>query len=356
MKILSALSVLILLSACHSKQKIAKSEPTPMEALAAQQPAQLASLSAAREGFRKPEYNQVPDHTNNMADTSTGDALAMSVLSSSVSYAASVPDENKTSAWSSSVTSSSNTGNTEERTTAPAHHSQTDKAKIVKSATLVIQARSADSSHNTIVTQLPAYEAYSTMDKRSQNALGIEHKIQIRVAPDKFDGLINAIMRESVYTEMRDISVDDVTAAYVDMEARLKAKKEVEQRYTALLSRAQSINDIIVVENNRRYIREEIDALEGNIKLMKDQITYSTIYLTLQQPIESPPPPATAATAEPGFGARIKAALVTGWKGIEFFVLFLVNIWPLILILVPVALWAARRNWKTILATAEERA
>jgi hypothetical protein len=63
-------------------------------------------------------------------------------------------------------------------------------------------------------------------------------------------------MRESVYTDTKNITADDVTSEFVDVEARLKSKKEVEKRYLELLARAQKVTDVIEVENNLRVIRE----------------------------------------------------------------------------------------------------
>jgi hypothetical protein len=216
-------------------------------------------------------------------------------------------------------------------------------SQVVKNATINFQVKDADSSHSRVSALLEKYDAYTVIDKRTQNFESIQQKIQIRVSPAKFEKLIEEIMKESVYTDVKDISADDVTAQYVDMETRLRSKKDVEKRYTDLLSRAQRINDIIVIENNRRYIREEIESLEGNIRLLQNQVAFSTIYLTLVQKIKGAPLPPEPTVAEVSFGAKVKEALKTGWSGIELFALFLLNIWPVVLVGVPLSLWLVRK-------------
>jgi Fe2+ transport system protein B len=204
-------------------------------------------------------------------------------------------------------------------------------SQIIQNATINCNVSSADSSHIRIRQLIQEYNAYLNLDKRMQSPEAIVQRLQIRVSPENFEKLVDAIMKESIFTENKDISADDVTAQFVDMEGRLKSKRDVEKRYTELLSKAQKINDILVIESNRRQIQEEIESMEGNLRLMRDQVAYSTIYLTITQKIKE-----VVKTPEPEkqmtFMEQMRAALESGWLGIRFMAVFLLTIWPLLLI------------------------
>ena len=226
-------------------------------------------------------------------------------------------------------------------------------SEIIKNATINFNVSSADSSHIRIRQSISELSAYLNLDKRMQTPEGIVYKLQIRVSPENFDKLVDAIMKESIYTESEDISADDVTAQFVDMEARLKSKQEVEKRYADLLSRAQKVNDILVIESNRRQIQEEIESIEGNLRLLRDQVAYSTIYLTITQKIKEEPKPAEPEKPGMTFIEQVRAALGAGWMGIRYTAVFLLTIWPLIPIVI-VALIVTGLQAKRKKSTQEE--
>jgi hypothetical protein len=93
------------------------------------------------------------------------------------------------------------------------------------------------------------------------------------------------------------------------------------------LSKASKVTDILEIEQNLGHIREEIEAKEGELKLLSDQVDYSTINLTFQQDFEYTP------TDKPGFGGRLGNAFVNGWHGFLSFLIGVAYAWPLWLML-----------------------
>jgi len=195
-------------------------------------------------------------------------------------------------------------------------------AQIIKNASIQFQVKTVEESHQKISDLLKMNNAYFGSDNKSTNSYRIENNMTIRVPAPNFEKLLDAIMQESVYTNYKNKIAEDVTADFVDVEARLKTKKEVEQRYMVLLKQANKVSDILAVENNLRVIREEIEAAEGRLKLLKDQVGYSTITLNTYQNLDYTPEP------QLGFFSNLKEAFVNGWRGLVAFVLGLVRVWP----------------------------
>ena len=357
---LKLLCLIVALSSCqHKESKIADASSDK-----AQQNTQATDPSF-RNDFKKPLYNKEvkhsPDDVVLVGDstTTTHFASVSSATSGStalVDYAYSAPNDGSTpppatyqvSFASMGSTSSSDPANTITQTTGTKIPSE-----IIKNATINFNVSSADSSHIHIRQSISEVSAYLNLDKRMQTPEGIVYKLQIRVSPENFDKLVYAIMKESIYTESEDISADDVTAQFVDMEARLKSKQDVEKRYADLLSRAQKVNDILVIESNRRQIQEEIESIEGNLRLLRDQVSYSTIYLTITQKIKEEPKPAEPEKPGMTFMEQVRAALAAGWMGIRYTAVFLLTIWPLIPIVV-VALIIMRLQAKRKNSTQED--
>ncbi|MFN8288101.1 MAG: DUF4349 domain-containing protein [Chitinophagales bacterium] len=209
---------------------------------------------------------------------------------------------------------------------APANRVEKIPAKIIKTANLQFQVKDVDKSHEQIAALLKKYNAYFANDNKTMSSYQIDDNLTIRVAPENFDALIAELMKESIYTNSKSITADDVTSQFVDLQARLKTKKEVEQRYLALLKEAHKVSDILEVEQQLGQIREEIEAMEGQFKLLNDQINYSTISVNMYEKLAYTPEP------ESGFFSDIQEAFVRGWRGLGEFFVGLVRVWPFLLI------------------------
>ncbi len=200
------------------------------------------------------------------------------------------------------------------------------KLKIIKNASIQFRVKDAAVSHRNIAGFLKSNNAYFGSDNRTTSSYRLENNMIIRVPAQNFDKLTEALMAESIYTEYKNISAEDVTDQFIDIEARLKTKKEVEQRYLALLKEAKRITDILEVEEKLRVIREEIESAEGRLKLMNDQVNYSTITLSMYQQLDYVPEP------ENGFFSKLKEAFVRGWRNLGHFVVGVVRVWPFLIL------------------------
>jgi len=99
--------------------------------------------------------------------------------------------------------------------------------------------------------------------------------ITVRVPRDHFDDAIARIEKLGDVTH-RDIKAQDVTDEFVDLQARLKNAYVMRDRLTELLARA-AVKEAIDIEKELGRVTEEIERMEGRMKLLRDQIAFSTI-------------------------------------------------------------------------------
>lgn len=209
---------------------------------------------------------------------------------------------------------------------------------IIKNANVQFQVQNIEVSHKKIAELLKENNSYFAADNSNASSSRIDNDITIRVPVETFEKLLEQIMKESVYTNFKNVTVDDVTAEFVDIEARLKTKKEIEQRYVELLKQAKSVKDILEVENSLRVIREEIEVTEGRLKLMKDQVSYSTITLNIYQNLDF------IAQPQIGFTSKLKEAFVNGWHKLISFTIGLMSIWPFLILIALAVFYFVRRK------------
>lgn len=212
-------------------------------------------------------------------------------------------------------------------------------SKIIKNAQVQFQVKNMNESHSRILSCLKTYNAYIGSDNSSTSGYQLQSDIVIRVPSESFDMLLKDILKESIYTNYANTTTEDVTAQFVDIEARMKTKKDVEQRYTALLRDAKKIQDILDIEEKLRVIREEIESAEGQLRLMKDQVSYSTISLNMYQKLDYQPEPNT------GFISSVLEAFIKGWRSMTDLFIGIIRVWPFVLIWIGVLFVVYRKFW-----------
>lgn len=199
--------------------------------------------------------------------------------------------------------------------------------KIIKNARIKFRVEEYEKSYQSILALVDEYDAYISSENAVNNQYQLYNDMEMRVLSDRFDLFLKALMKQALYVDYKKVSADDVTDQFVDLQARLKAKKEVEARFKSILNRANSIEQILKVENEIKKIREEIEAVEGRLKYLSDKVSYSTIKLYLYEETDYKSPP------EKGFFAKMANALMAGWKGLQTFIVGVFYLWPLWLIL-----------------------
>jgi len=104
----------------------------------------------------------------------------------------------------------------------------------------------------------------------------------LRVPAERFNDALRQL-RALSDVEVLSSSVDskDVTEQFVDLEARLRAKQAEEQRYLALLARAERIEDILRIDQSLAQVRTQIEQLTGQVNSIKTRTTFSTISISV---------------------------------------------------------------------------
>ena len=100
-------------------------------------------------------------------------------------------------------------------------------------------------------------------------------------------------MEESRNITSKSQSVEDVTLAYVDLESHKKALLAEQERLLELMEMAETVEDLITVEDKLANVRYQLESMESQLRTYDNKINYSTVNLDLQEvkrltPVEEP--------------------------------------------------------------------
>ncbi|HEY3819541.1 MAG TPA: DUF4349 domain-containing protein [Polyangiaceae bacterium] len=111
-------------------------------------------------------------------------------------------------------------------------------------------------------------------------------QITVRVPRPRFDEAIARLERLGDITH-RNVSAEDVTDEYVDLELRLKNARAMRDQLATLL-RGAVVKDAVEIEKELAKVTEVIEQIEGRLKVMRDKVGYSSITVSFQANAPSP--------------------------------------------------------------------
>lgn len=133
-------------------------------------------------------------------------------------------------------------------------------------------------------------------------------RMTLVVPGDKLDAVMADL--EDLGARMdRKISIDDVTDAVVDVDSRVKSQRRSVIRARALLDRANSISEIVRVEEELADREEELESLVARQEALRGQVAMAPITLALLPTKPKPKPEKSDDDEETGF----LAGLSGGW-------------------------------------------
>ena len=152
----------------------------------------------------------------------------------------------------------------------------------------------------------------------------------IRVPSGKFSALMGSLSTlgnvpySHTYTE-------NITAQYYDTDARLTAYQTQEARLLEMMEAAETVEDLIAIEEKLTELRYQIESLQSTLKNWDRQVAYSTLDLEVQEVIEYTP------ESRMSYGQELALALTNGLRRTgEFFkdlLLAIVGALPVLVIL-----------------------
>lgn len=200
--------------------------------------------------------------------------------------------------------------------------SQVAERKLIKEGRVEFESTSLNATRETIFEAINRYNGYISSDQERNLPGRKSNTIIIRVPANDFDNLLIDATQGVDKFESKAIDIKDVTEEFLDVEARLKTKKELEQRFIELLKEAKNVTEILEIEKQIGLLRSDIESIEGRLKYLQDQVSYSTLTMTFYERIPN----------ETEFGLKFKNGLNNGWGNLIWFFVLLTNIWPFILI------------------------
>jgi len=168
---------------------------------------------------------------------------------------------------------------------------------VIKNASLALVVQDPEGSANAInalANELGGYVVSSNTYRASVDAAGNEIKqasVSLRVPVEKLDEALRRLKAMAVEVESENVSGEDVTSQYTDLESQLRNLEAAEAQLQKIMEGASETEDVLNVYNQLVSIRGQIEQVKGQMKYYSESaaLSYITVNLipdALSQPLE----------------------------------------------------------------------
>lgn len=114
--------------------------------------------------------------------------------------------------------------------------------------------------------------------------------ITLRIPTDRYDDAVDRLdgLGERLSLAM---NTQDVSAEFVDLEARLRHWEASEEFYLLLLTEAETTADAISIKNQLDNVQLTIEQIEGRLRYLEDRTSLSSLTVTMTEAPDAVPVP-----------------------------------------------------------------
>ena len=189
---------------------------------------------------------------------------------------------------------------------------------IIKTANLsllVKNVRESLSKVHALAESLGGFVTQSDIYEVDEKKETLAASITFRVPAEKFNETLEVLKKEALKVTSENISGQDVTEEYSDLQSQLKNLEATEEQLLQIMKRAGEIKDVLEVQRELNNVRGQIEQTKGRIKYLGESAKLSsiTVYLATEKeelPIVEEQWKPLAAAKE---GLR---SLISFWQGI----------------------------------------
>lgn len=227
----------------------------------------------------------------------------------------------------------------------PEVYGEDAEQKIIKTGSLSLHMESVRDGAEAIQLSVEEIGGQVTNSNITRYSNSYYATLTVQVPSEQFDAAMELLKGMALYVSSEYTNADNVTEAYMDLEARLSNLKEEEAQYLAILDKAVTVEEILQVTDYLSNVRYEIESIEGQLKYYDSNVDYSTISLTLT---EDESVEAVQESWRPGstFNEAVSDWMIFLQDFVDFGIYVVIFAWPVLLIALVALIWNRRHAKK----------
>ncbi len=160
---------------------------------------------------------------------------------------------------------------------------------VIRTADMTIVVRDVEDSIAHLSRMAAEMDGFVVSSEITRLERGLQGRITLRVDAKRLDEALNRVRGLAIEVRSESVSGQDVTAEYVDLEARLRNLEVAETQLQRLMERSGSIDEVLNVYRELVSVRGQIEQLRGRMQYLKEAAALSSISVFVLQDVLAVP-------------------------------------------------------------------
>jgi TolA-binding protein len=162
---------------------------------------------------------------------------------------------------------------------------------IVRNASLSLVVPDTQAALDEINSLVDELEGYIVQSNVYQYQEGLQASVTFRIPADSLDQALTRVRDLASEVRNENVSGEDVTEEYVDLQSRLRHLQATETRLLEFLDEAEDTEAALAVYDQLRQVQGEMEQVKGRIQYLEQSAAMATVSLeivpdALAQPIQ----------------------------------------------------------------------
>ena len=179
--------------------------------------------------------------------------------------------------------------------------------KIIRNADITMEVPSTTEAQNRVTSIAEANGGFIVTSEAKQREnidpgkRTLDIKLVVRIPADRFGVALDEIKNLAGNLPEANVTGQDVTEDFIDLEARIKTQKALEIQFLEIMKQAKEVEDALEVQRQIAEVRTDIEKLEGRKRFLQNRSSLSTITVNIHEP-------KVIAVNQTGFGRTLRDA------------------------------------------------
>ena len=188
-------------------------------------------------------------------------------------------------------------------------------SKIIKTVNMNTETKEYDraiTELERLITENGGFIESSSSNGQSLHQSGVYQrtaKYTIRIPAEKLEVFLSA-SQQLLNVTYSHVGSQNVTTEYYDMQSRLEVLRTERDALNAMLEKADTVDNMLMIRDRLYNVIEEIEAYETQLRLYDSLVAYSTVHMTVDEVVEY----TRIIEQEPTWGERLVEAFKESWE------------------------------------------
>ena len=207
--------------------------------------------------------------------------------------------------------------------------------KIIRNADITMEVASTTDAQHRITSIAESHGGFVVTSEAKQrenvdpSKRTLDIKLVVRIPSNSFGVALDEIKQLAGNLPEANVTGQDVTEDFIDLEARIKTQKALEVQFLEIMRQADSVSEALEVQRQISEVRTDIEKLEGRKRFLENRSSLSTLTINIHEP-------KVIAVNPTGFGRTLRDAVSDSLEVASGMLLFFLRT---LIVLAPVALF-----------------